>query len=130
MLSEAAVLLHRGFLYILRNPGLYWVRLAMYTILAFVLGTLYWRQPFTVPTIQDRISLLFFGTITSACILLTCVSCGLYGVHVDRCATTVYAMLHFSTTLRHAVLLDKPVFVRERASGSYGPRMRFYWELC
>lgn len=130
VLAEAGVLLQRGFLYILRNPGLYWVRLAMYTILAFVLGTLYWRQPFTIPTIQDRISLLFFGawlakqrshfSLATVAAFMVFMSIAVYHSVLAYCLCMTSPLL---TNYASPVLLDKPVFVRERGSGSYGPRM-------
>ncbi|RLN47221.1 hypothetical protein BBJ28_00024223 [Nothophytophthora sp. Chile5] len=40
-LRQFNVLLHRNLLNNLRNPGIYWVRLAMYTVLSLMMGTMY-----------------------------------------------------------------------------------------
>ncbi|KAL4171264.1 hypothetical protein KRP22_009360 [Phytophthora ramorum] len=39
--QQFSVLLHRNLLNNLRNPGIYWVRLVTYTVLSFMVGTMY-----------------------------------------------------------------------------------------
>jgi hypothetical protein len=45
----------------LRDPGVFWARLVMYTLLALMMGTEYIVQSTNQNTIQDRISILFFA---------------------------------------------------------------------
>jgi ABC-type multidrug transport system ATPase subunit len=40
-MQQFSVLLHRNLLNNLRNPGIYWVRLVVYTALSFMVGTMY-----------------------------------------------------------------------------------------
>ncbi|ETL24566.1 hypothetical protein F441_22082 [Phytophthora nicotianae CJ01A1] len=58
-LRQFVVLIQRNSLNNVRNPGIYWVRLAMYTILSFMIGTMYL---FTNDDIsdEDMVPLLFY----------------------------------------------------------------------
>eukprot|EP01083_Nonionella_stella_P036217 98838_1 len=54
------VLLRRNFKNHLRNPTVYWMRIAMYSMLCLCLGSLYFNIGSSVADQQDRISILFF----------------------------------------------------------------------
>lgn len=55
--KNLAVLTARTFVYQMRNPGVYWVRLVMYILLSLMIGTIY----FYTDSVQDKVSVLFFG---------------------------------------------------------------------
>ncbi|EGD76918.1 hypothetical protein PTSG_12701 [Salpingoeca rosetta] len=76
----------------LRNPGVFWVRLAMFVMLCFVIGTIYWQMDHDHNSIQDRISLLFF---------------------------TVAFLVFMSIAVVPVFIEDNAVFVRERKNGYY-----------
>mmetsp|Transcript_7675 Transcript_7675/g.11613 ORF Transcript_7675/g.11613 Transcript_7675/m.11613 type:complete len:668 (-) Transcript_7675:475-2478(-) len=51
----------RTFWSFLRDPGVFWARVIMYSMMAIMMGTLYLRMDDDQDTIQDRISVLFFS---------------------------------------------------------------------
>eukprot|EP00727_Mastigamoeba_balamuthi_P000745 m51a1_g10668 hypothetical protein (738) ;mRNA; r:11091-13539 len=60
-LWQFACLVHRTFICTLRDIGVFWARMVMYSIMAVMMGTLYLRMGHGQDTIQDRISVLFFS---------------------------------------------------------------------
>lgn len=76
----------------LRNPGIFWVRLAMYTMLSLMIGTLYLNSGYGQKSIQDRISILFF---------------------------VAAFMVFMAISVIPAFISDRAVFQRERANGMY-----------
>lgn len=89
-----AVLTQRQLLNNVRDPGIIWVRLAMYTLLSLLIISLYWRLGTDNRAVQDRISVLFF----------------------------VGAFLVFMSIAVLPFLVEqRAVFVRERSNGLYGP---------
>ena len=54
------VLVKRNTFNLMRNPGIFWLRLVMYASLCLCLGTLYWDIDNEAENTQDRINLLFF----------------------------------------------------------------------
>ncbi|GMF11086.1 unnamed protein product [Phytophthora lilii] len=58
-LRQFFVLMQRNSLNNVRNPGIYWVRLAMYTMLAFMVGTMYLSTNADISE-EDMIPLLFY----------------------------------------------------------------------
>lgn len=58
-LRQFVVLMQRNTLNNIRNPGIYWVRLAMYTMLAFMVGTMYLSTNDAISE-EDMIPLLFY----------------------------------------------------------------------
>ncbi|POM72887.1 ABC transporter-like protein [Phytophthora palmivora] len=58
-LRQFVVLMQRNSLNNVRNPGIYWVRLAMYTVLAFMVGTMYLSTNDEISE-EDMIPLLFY----------------------------------------------------------------------
>ena len=59
--AQTGVLTHRAFLNAIRNPILYWVRLAMFIALAILMATTWINTGTHQDEIQDRLSLLFFA---------------------------------------------------------------------
>ncbi|OQR81929.1 ATP-binding Cassette (ABC) Superfamily, partial [Achlya hypogyna] len=57
--TQWAVLMHRNTLNNVRNPGIYWVRLFMYIMLSFMVGTMYYHTN-TDLTEQDLLPMLFY----------------------------------------------------------------------
>ncbi|OQR80521.1 ATP-binding Cassette (ABC) Superfamily, partial [Achlya hypogyna] len=53
------VLMHRNTLNNMRNPGIFWVRLLMYVLLAFMVGSMYYHTN-TDLTEQDLLPMLFY----------------------------------------------------------------------
>lgn len=74
------------------DPGLIWVRLVMYAMLSFMIGTMYVNIDNDDKAVQDRISLLFYVAAFMAFMSI--------------------AVLPF-------FLLEREVFIRERRSGWY-----------
>ncbi|XP_060667224.1 ABC transporter G family member 1-like [Ziziphus jujuba] len=91
--TQSIVLTKRSFVNMYRDPGYYWLRLAIYLILAFGLGTIYYNISFAFESIQERRSLLTF--IAS---FLTFMSIGGFPSFVE----------------------EMKVFERERLNGHYG----------
>lgn len=90
--KQFKVLCKRTWLDNLRNPGIFWVRLAMYLILSFMIGTMYLNIDNGQKSMNDRASILFF----------------------------VAAFLVFmSISVVPAFISDRAVFQRERANGMY-----------
>ncbi|EGZ21813.1 ABC transporter-like protein [Phytophthora sojae] len=58
-LRQFVVLMQRNSLNNVRNPGIYWVRLAMYTMLSFMVGTMYLSTNDDISE-EDMIPLLFY----------------------------------------------------------------------
>ncbi|KAL3661566.1 hypothetical protein V7S43_013326 [Phytophthora oleae] len=58
-LRQFVVLMQRNSLNNVRNPGIYWVRLAMYTMLAFMVGTMYLSTNDDISD-EDMVPLLFY----------------------------------------------------------------------
>ncbi|KAK1932327.1 ABC transporter G family member 11 [Phytophthora citrophthora] len=56
---QFVVLMQRNSLNNVRNPGIYWVRLAMYTMLAFMVGTMYLSSNDDISE-EDMVPLLFY----------------------------------------------------------------------
>ena len=54
------VLCKRNTINLMRNPGIFWLRLVMYVALCLCLGTLYWNIDNKTENTQDRVSLLYF----------------------------------------------------------------------
>lgn len=79
----------------MRNPGIYWVRFAMYTMLSLMIGFMYWDlgDARTASSITSRVSVLFF---VAAFLVFMAV-----------------AVLPF-------FIMERPVFIRERSNGFYG----------
>jgi len=80
----------------LRNPGIYWVRFAMYTMLSLMIGFMFWDlgDKRTPESIVSRTSVLFF----------------------------VAAFLVFmSVAVLPFFIMERPVFIRERGNGFYAP---------
>ena len=59
-LSQLYYLAKRRNLDNIRNPGVFWIRLGMFFMLSFLIGTSYWQMGHGHVRIQDRISLLFY----------------------------------------------------------------------
>ncbi|OQS03612.1 ATP-binding Cassette (ABC) Superfamily [Thraustotheca clavata] len=57
--TQWLVLMHRNTLNNIRNPGIYWVRLFMYIMLSFMVGTMYYHTN-TNLTKQDLLPMLFY----------------------------------------------------------------------
>jgi hypothetical protein len=79
----------------IRNPGIYWVRFAMYTMLALMIGFMFWNlgDARSASSITARVSVLFF----------------------------VAAFLVFmSVAVLPFFIMERPVFIRERGNGFYG----------
>ena len=82
----------RMLLQYIRDPAVYWMRIAMYSFLALMMGTLYVQIGDDAGAIQDRLSVLFFSI----------------------------AFLSFmSVSALPAFVEDRQVFVRERMNGTY-----------
>ncbi|KAF3435034.1 hypothetical protein FNV43_RR22121 [Rhamnella rubrinervis] len=92
-LTQCIVLTKRSFINMHRDPGYYWLRLAIYLILAIGLGTIYYNIGLTYESIQERRSLLTF--VAS---FLTFMSIGGFPSFVE----------------------EMKVFERERLNGHYG----------
>lgn len=76
----------------MRNPGIFWVRTVMYTLLSIMIATIYWDIGTGETDIQDRISVMFF----------------------------IMAFLVFmSIAAIPAFIQDRTVFSRERSNGWY-----------
>uniref|UniRef100_A0A7S2SQZ2 ABC transporter domain-containing protein n=1 Tax=Mucochytrium quahogii TaxID=96639 RepID=A0A7S2SQZ2_9STRA len=92
--SQFLILSHRNMLNNLRNPGIYWVRLAMYVGLCLLIGVMFINlgDKFGASTINSRVSILFF---TSAFLAFMSV-----------------AVLPF-------FIQERSVFLRERGNGTY-----------
>lgn len=60
MLTQFLVLSSRHWVNNVRNPGVFWIRLFMYTMLSFMIGTLFVGMGTEFDTVQDRISILFY----------------------------------------------------------------------
>lgn len=58
--TQFMVLAHRHWVNNLRNPGVFWIRLFMYSMLSFMIGTLFVGMDTAYDTVQDRISILFY----------------------------------------------------------------------
>ncbi|KAG7378529.1 hypothetical protein PHYPSEUDO_009942 [Phytophthora pseudosyringae] len=58
-LRQFVVLMQRNSLNNVRNPGIYWVRLAMYTMLSFMVGTMYLSTNDAISD-EDMVPLLFY----------------------------------------------------------------------
>ncbi|EER18914.1 ATP-binding cassette transporter, putative [Perkinsus marinus ATCC 50983] len=58
-LQQFITLLVRNFQNNVRNPGIYWVRLVMYVILSFMIGTMYIRTNDSL-TQRDQVPMLFY----------------------------------------------------------------------
>ena len=82
--------------------GVFWIRLFMYTMLSFMIGTLFVGMGTEFDTVQDRISILFCslwwalaagaGAEPSHAGLCACRYRGVYGVHVHRRAAILYSV--------------------------------------
>lgn len=76
----------------MRNPGIFWVRIVMYTLLSIMIGTVYWDIGNGDTDIQDRVSVLFF---------------------------IAAFMVFMSIAVIPAFIQDRVVFSRERSNGWY-----------
>jgi len=88
------ILSHRNILDNFRNPGIYWVRLAMYVLLCLLMGVTYLNigDEFDAESINSRVSMVFF--ISAFLIFMT-----------------VAAVPFF--------MIQRATFARERANGAY-----------
>ncbi|KAJ3360862.1 hypothetical protein HDU91_004259, partial [Kappamyces sp. JEL0680] len=92
-LHQTKTLIQRGFLNAAKNPLSYWVRVAMYMGLAFLMGTTWLRMGFNQSRVSDRMVSLFFSV----------------------------AFLSFMSVAGiPAFLEERHVFLRERSNGLYG----------
>lgn len=90
---QARILTQRGLLNAIRNPAMYWIRVAMYVVMALLMGTVWLNVGYSETGIQDRFSALFFSI----------------------------AFLSFmSVAAIPAFLEDRLVFYRERNAAAYG----------
>lgn len=89
---QTLVLMRRTFVVFLKNPAIYWARIAMYFMLALMMGTLFFQISDKQDSIQDRISVLFFS---------------------------VAFLTFMSIAAVPAFIEDKLLFVRERMNGAY-----------
>ncbi|KAI9711428.1 MAG: hypothetical protein M1812_007173 [Candelaria pacifica] len=87
-------LVHRSFIKSYRDVIAYGVRVAMYTGLAIMMGTVWLRLPTTQESIQPFINAIFFGSAF---------------------------MSFMAVAYVPAFLEDRATFVKERANGLYGP---------
>lgn len=94
-LTDFVVLMKRNLLNNLRNPGIYWVRAAMYVMLCLFVGFAFFDLggDFTATSINSRVSILFF-------------------VQAFLVFMAVAAVPFF--------LIERSTFVRERSNGTYG----------
>lgn len=60
VLTQFVVLSSRNWLNNLRNPGVFWIRMFMYSMLSFMIGTLFLGMGTEWSTVQDRIGILFY----------------------------------------------------------------------
>lgn len=89
---QTLILCKRFFWTWLRDPGVFWARLIMYSMIAFMMGTEYLRMELTQDTIQDRNSILFFS---------------------------VAFLVFMSVAAVPAFIEERGIFVRERANAYY-----------
>jgi len=90
---QTKTLMARAFLNALKNPLSYWIRVAMYVILAGLMGTTWYRMDDAQATVADRLAGLFFAV----------------------------AFLSFMSVAGiPAFLEERHVFLRECANGLYG----------
>jgi hypothetical protein len=90
--AQFGILLRRNVDNAFRNPALYWVRVAMFVMLAVVLGTLYANLEDKEADVYRRLALLFF----------------------------IVAFLSFMTVAAlPELIVDRSIFTRERRNGSY-----------
>mmetsp|Transcript_11779 Transcript_11779/g.27031 ORF Transcript_11779/g.27031 Transcript_11779/m.27031 type:complete len:682 (+) Transcript_11779:59-2104(+) len=100
--SGYAVGIHKQFWYLfvrqtidnIKNPGIYWVRLFMYIMLSFMIGTIYLNIGHGQKDIQDRFYLLYFLNAF---------------------------FVFMSIAVVPFFIQDLAVFTRERANGWYSP---------
>ncbi|GJQ14676.1 hypothetical protein GpartN1_g7030.t1 [Galdieria partita] len=89
---QTSVLVRRGFLNVLRNPAVVWLRFAMYVMLAILIGIVWLRLSQTASNMQNFASALFY---------------------------VAAFMVFMSISVLPAYLEEKEIFVRERANGTY-----------
>lgn len=82
----------------LRNYAIYWVRIAMYSMLCICLGTLYWDIGTSSEDKQDRISILFFvaAFLTFMSISGMPAFCEERGIYLRERANNHYSTLAYS----------------------------------
>lgn len=93
-LADCVTLSKRNLLNNLRNPGIFWVRFAMYTMLSLMIGLMYLElgDDFSPSSVLSRINILFF----------------------------VAAFLVFmSVAVLPFFIIERATFLRERGNGSY-----------
>eukprot|EP00762_Andalucia_godoyi_P004610 ANDGO_05083.mRNA.1 ABC transporter G family member 15 len=91
-IRQFGILLQRNFQNAIRNPALYWVRVAMFVMMGIVLGTLYANMNNSETDVFNRLALLFF----------------------------LVAFLSFMTVASlPELIVDRAIFTRERRNGSY-----------
>lgn len=91
--TQTRWLLVRTFICYLRDPGVFWARFVMYSLLALMMGTLYLRMPDDIQWVLNRSSVLFFS---------------------------VAFLCFMSIAALPAFLVEKEIFVRERRNAYYG----------
>ncbi|XP_024387337.1 ABC transporter G family member 11 isoform X3 [Physcomitrium patens] len=92
-IQQCVTLTQRSFVNMTRDPGYYWLRVAMYTMVGLCLGTIFWKVGFKYSSILGRTGVLFFVAA-----FLTFMSIGGFPSFVE----------------------DMKVFYHERLSGHYG----------
>eukprot|EP00741_Cyanophora_paradoxa_P023327 tig00000254_g22534.t1 len=96
--TQTAVLTHRNILNNMRNPAIFWIRLAMYLMLSILVGTCFVNVGVEDRAVQNRASVMWY--INSFFVFM-------------------------SVSAIPAFIEERNVFMKERANGAY--RLSAYW---